>query len=84
MAEAAPSAVHLRRGSDIPQKERFFRYFRQEITGLSQILDGAKKKKEMQRADQGSQTYKSRWAGWETQHWLEVNKRTQSNTSLQA
>jgi len=33
MAEAATPAAPLRRGSDIPQKERFFCYFRQEITG---------------------------------------------------
>jgi hypothetical protein len=33
MAEAAKPAMAQRKGSDIPEKERFFRYFQQEITG---------------------------------------------------
>lgn len=37
MAEAAAPAAPQRRGSDIPHKERFFRYFQQEITGESRV-----------------------------------------------
>lgn len=33
MAEPARPAAPLRKASDIPLKERFFRYFQQEITG---------------------------------------------------
>jgi hypothetical protein len=34
MSETVPK----RKGSDVPQKERFFRYFQHEITGVWQNL----------------------------------------------
>lgn len=39
MAEPARPAAPLRKASDIPLKERFFRYFQQEITALQEQMD---------------------------------------------